>query len=373
MKRSDSFLPSILLLLYFCTLGVNAQNRFNTDLLEQMAEAMSQKQNIAQWEEGEYYGKLHYQGKPLTVTIADGEVKHIGYTLFNKEERLEMPSPVYDFIERYALAINLPLKREKTVARQIAEDHISFNAGTFSSLFGSKKDLNIMMQDERNYTVSWNRQGETSCSMNFPADYALLHGSEMIENERRLSGQILRHKVRSDSVLPVVIREQLMPTWQNNYFILSGQSYYIDKLNTNLYYERTSDRGDEFQLVYNEKYPLESLANLFTTTWVPNSFTLDVTLCKYGNSKESFQVPLTQWTDYCLQQGCKPYFGVISYDGQTAVCSIIMRNAPCGYNHILKASIPMNQFMERKGLITARLFAYVPTYNIKYLFEEFGL
>lgn len=373
MKNSISHLPLILLLLCICTSGINAQNRYNTDLLERMAEALSQKQIIMQWEEGEHDDKLSYRGKPLTVIIADGEVQHIGYRLFNAEERRKMPSPVYNFIERYALALDLPLKREKTDTRQIAEDHISFSTGTFSSLFGTKQDLAIEMHDGRDYTVSWKEQGKTSCCMNFPADYTLLHGSEMMENERRLSSQILRHKVRNDSVAPVVTRKQLMPTWQNNYFILSGESYYMDQLNTNLYYERISEREDAFRLVYNERYPLESLANLFTTTWIPNSFILGITLCKYGHSKESFEVPLTQWTDYCLKQGCKPYFGVISYDGETATCSLIMRNEACGYNHILKASMPMEQFPERRGLITARLYAYVPTYNIKYLFEEFGL
>lgn len=379
MSRSSTHSLWLLTLLVWeswCS-GLSAQVSYNTDLLERMAKTMQLSDQIESLGEGAHYAVLQYQGHPLTVIVRNGEVRHIGFQIFNPDIRNQWSSPVYDFIERYALEIQLPHISPKTAERQIAEDGIRFSAGTFSTLLelpqGTEVDVTIDRHDGRNYSVSWRRKETTLCSIHFANNYELMHGSGMIENERRLPTQIKRYNENESTLSPdTVSREQLIPTWQDNYFIYPGQSYYTDRLNTNRYYERTGEDKEEFRLVYNEKYPLESLANLFTTRSIENDFTIDFSLRKYGGDAETIKVPLKQWTGYSLSEGCVPYFGLISYDGEEAICSVIWRNEENGYNHLTKIYVPVEILRQRTGEIKGKLVSYIPTYNIKNLFEELG-
>lgn len=71
-----------------------------------------------------------------------------------------------------------------------------------------------------------------------------------------------------------------------------------------------------------------------------------------------------------MRQGCTPYFGVISFEGTLAVCELLMRNANEGYCHVMKVTCDVEQLLDKKGNITARLTSYVPTFKIKNLFKE---
>lgn len=370
MKRYGLHVCLMLFFLGVINPDAPAQHEFRTDLLARMAASM-QISSLDTLQEGIHWQSLSYKGDPVTVIVRNHRIEHIGYALFTPFQRSALPAPVCNLLERYALEINLPLKREKSTVRQIAEDGISFEKGTFSFFRELIKDTTYQVTVEnrngKQYAVSWHKAGTVCCSVQFPVDFGLLNGSEMLENERRIGKEIEQTPATSGNPARVS-RDQLLPTWQTNYFILPGESYYTDELNTNRYYEQ--DKEGEFRLVYHSRYPLESLANLLTTTEIENQFILDIRLKKYGCTEETISVPLSRWTGFCLDNGCKPFFGVISYDGNLAVCELIMRNTQQGYNHILKVTFDIRQLENKKGVIQARLNSYVPASKIKYLFDE---
>lgn len=366
-------LHTSLIAMLLCTMAgtLVARNGYRTDLLARMASSMQIASRLDTLEEGMHWRWETYKGKAVTVIVKDHQVEHIGYALFTPGQRMAFPSPVYNFLERYTLEMDVPLKREKSPARQIAEDGIAFEKGAFSSLHALLNDttcrINITNENGKRYIVRLEKGNTEFCHMHFPVSYDLLQGTAMLENERRLKEEITRsslHKIKQT----VVSRKELLPTWQSNYFILPGESYYTDELNTNRYYEQ-SEKGD-FRLVYHSKYPLESLANLLTTTEIDNQFIIDILLKKYGYKEEMINVPLERWITFCLDSGCTPYFGVISYDGNFAVCEVVMRNVAWGYNHVMKITFDVSQLEDRKGIIQARLNSYIPSSKIKYLFDE---
>lgn len=348
-----------------------AQNSYRTDLLTRMASAMQITDRLDTLKNGMYWRWEQYKGNPVTIIVKNRHVEHIGYALFTPSQRKAFPSPIYDFLERYTLEIDLPLKREKTIAKQIAEDGIQFGKGTFSELRTLLNDtlcsIHITNENGKQYIVCLTKKDSVFCNIRFPISYDLLHGSAMLENERRIGQEIAKSPFPKRKE-KMVSREELLPTWQSNYFILPGESYYTDELNTNRYYEQ--DGKGNFRLVYHPKYPLESLANLLTSMEIDNQFVIDIHLKKYGNQEELVSVPLDCWTNFCLTNGCKPYFGVISYDGNFAVCEVIMRNVEYGYNHVMKVTFDVSQLEARKGIIQARLNSYIPASRIKYLFDE---
>lgn len=350
---------------------LNARISYRTDLLERMASVMQLTSRLDTLRNGMYTHQIFYKGKPLTVIVRDNRIEHIGYALFTSYQRSCERFPVYNFLERYFLEIDLPLKREKTVTRKIAEDNVSLEKGTFSFFQTLWQDttynIRIENRNGERYIVSWHKEDTVYCSINFPIDFDLLNGSGMLENEMRIEADLLNASLVK--VNPVrVNRDELLPAWQSNYFILPGESYYTDELNTNRYYEL--DTEGSFRLVYNPKYPLESLANLLTSSEIDNQFVVDIHLKKYGYREKRMSIPLNCWTGYCMKNGCKPFFGVIEYDGNRAVCELIMRNADLGYNHVMKIVFDVSRLESKKGSFEARLNCYVPCSKIKYLFDE---
>lgn len=361
------------LVLYFLSLEISSAMHYRTDLLERMAEGMQMKEQIESLGEGEHFGTLTFRGFPLSVRIRNNEVCHIGHLIFKKELRDLEPLPIYDFIERYTLEIRIPYERIKPVEKQIEEDEIIFTAGSFE-LLCSMYDvpvIDIDRLDGKYYSVTWSSNGNILCSITFRNSYELLNGSEMAENERRLPQSLRSHKpsvAKKDSVK----REDLVATWMKNCFILPGESYYTDQMTSNLYYERIDEERDAFRLLYNPVFPIESLANLFCTTEIDNDITLDVNYRKYGFQEDYFKVSLKQWTDYCIQEGCIPFFGILEDNDDMMVCSVIMKNNDCGYLHTLRVEVPREVIIEPKGEIKARLVSFIPHSRIKNLFEETG-
>lgn len=126
----------------------------------------------------------------------------------------------------------------------------------------------------------------------------------------------------------------------------------------------------EFELLYSEDMPIESMANLVTGTDIDDSISIDILLVKYGYRTEQFTVPLRQWITFCIAEGCQPYFGVISQDSSEVVCELIMHNELFGYAHVMKLTFNPIIIAQRKGIVKARLNSYVPINNLKSLFDE---
>ena len=122
---------TVLLVLPFAS---SAKNRYQSDLLSQMAESLQMKAVLDTLSDGSYIAQQSYKSHPLSIIVSDGEGEHIGYSIFSKEMRAVAPSPVYNFLERYALQANLSLKRMKSVERQLYEDDVIFTVGNIYKL-----------------------------------------------------------------------------------------------------------------------------------------------------------------------------------------------------------------------------------------------
>lgn len=348
-----------------------AENSYRTDLLERMAVAMNISKQLLALEDGLYYKYLIYNNRPITIIVEQNEVSHIGFSLFSPSQREAIKYPICDFLERYSLEITLPLKREKSVARQLDEDGIFFHNGSLDFLKQLQNDstyqINIEYLNGKRYRVSWSKDGEEHLAVYFPIEHDLLVGTNMLENERRIIKAICRS---SSLPQPMHLADStlLKITWQGNYFILPGDVFYTKQLNSNQYFSK--DKQGRYSLLYNHNFVLESLSNLMTTGVIENDYDLQIRLVKYGFTQDTIFVKLNQWINYCLRQGCTPHFGIISVDNNTADCEVIMRNSSMGYIHVMRLTFDISTIEDRKGLVKARLNSYIPTNRVKYLFDE---
>lgn len=354
-----------------------AANSYATDLLEKIAVATNISQELASLPDGFHYRRFTYNDRYVTVEIQQGNVTHIGYSLFSKTQRDLLKSPICNFIERYSLELTLPLQREKSVSRKMEEDGIFFRNGSFDSFQQIEQDstfsVNMETLNDKRYTVSWSRGEKEIFAINFPVEYELLAGCNMLESERRFIAGIQNMQSENQLNTAFAISDALRPTWQGKYYVLKGETYYLPQLNSDKYYiENKNDEEVSYQLLYDSDFIVESLANMFTTMEIPNHYTLELRVRKYGLKEDTIYVSLNQWTAFCIKEGCVPYFGVAK-NGANVECEIVMYNRVMGYSHVVRTVIDSETVEDREGIIKARVVPYVPTTRIKYLFDELKL
>lgn len=352
-----------------------ARNSYYSEELRSLAI----KANITSYSDtlndGFYYAATVYKKKPITIIVEDNEVKHIGLSIFSPQQRSSF-NPLYcNFIERYALLLKVPMERSRTQYEMMQQDKVIFRTGNFNTLEAiiETRDttFKISYNCENNINFfTWNTNGRIVCELGFPSSYKLLLGMEMDELDARLKMDILNTQIPISDSIRVFSKEELVASITRDYYVKRGSYYYFVELNSDNFYQPVSLEGNKFSLMFNSKYPRQSLANVMTNSCLPNEFLLKIKQEVYGNKDSVYTVPLAKFISFSLKKGCTPYFCVISENNGVMDCELIMRNEILQYNHVMRMKVGINDVKERKGIIDARLDAYVPTHYLKNLFNE---
>lgn len=371
MKFVNKQFSVLMLLLVVSITSAKAQSViYASRLLEQMAKMMQMTDTIKKLPEGVSLRCYSYKGLPLTVVKNGNRVRHIGYSIFTKAQREKVGEIRSNFIERFLLTTDLPLKREKTVEEEMQEEKILFRSGSLSMLKSFVKDnsctLEASLVKERMHTVKWSKGGKVVCEMGFPADHELMTGRNMLENDERLQMDILSMQ---DSVMKgkYSFSEKTLQKHQDIY-VLFGGNYMFKELSANRFFLKNAD--GTYSPLCNTKAPRESIANLFTSNDIKNNYTLAITQKQFNYNQSTFTVPLAKWVNYYKEQGFSPYFCIISQDKTKIDCLLILHNQDMGCNHVMRIKFNPDTLVDRSGSITARLNAFVPTSNIKDLYYE---
>ena len=328
--------------------------------------------------EGVHYHAAQWNGQPVSIVVRQGEVVHIGYSLFTPWQRTMLPEAQCNFIERLALTADLPDFHGKSFSRFMLEEKVTFEKGSAAALKTFCTDTNLLFQttlvDGKRHVCNWYRGQQRIVTLSYPADYHLIVGTTLEEAEDRLPKACLAPVPTSNlppptsDLQPPTSNLQRVDGGEAVLYVLTGDIYKLPELNSNRYYVR--DPEEEFQLLYSKDFPLESMANLATGTEIATDIELEVLLVKYGFRTETFHVPMRQWVAWCLAEGCRPYYGVISLQGATATASLVMHNEQLGYIHLMRLTFDTALIAHRRGTIRARLNSYVPMSNVKALFKE---
>ncbi|MCM1332956.1 MAG: hypothetical protein NC248_10145 [Bacteroides sp.] len=314
-----------------------------------------------------------HNGNQVRVVRNNDVVTHIGYSLFVNNERELFDFPVFDFLERSALEADLPgILKDVTVERSLEEDGVRYANGDLRSLLTVAPDktlsLAIENPDGRNYLLRWtDAAGNVAYAVTFPIFYDLLHGTEMKENERRLWEGLSRHSIVHRDTLQVDA-SMLIESPDSAVLVLEGDQYYFPENNSNRYYESVDSAT--FKLVCSADHPLYSLANLVTSTEIVNNYKVRVRLVGYDYSDKYFTMPLSEFVDYFISKGCKPYFGVIEADDKKITALLSMKNEKEGYCHNIRLTAPSSIINIENGEITARITPYIPISRILSLFDD---
>ena len=163
-----------------------------------------------------------------------------------------------------------------------------------------------------------------------------------------------------------VTRDDLVSLFPTGYYLLPGDVYYFDSFNSNRYYTKVDSVS--FAPIYDERFPIESMANVATSMEVPNDLTASVKIVRYNYNNTTLDMPLSALVKYCLDNGCNPYFGVIGRYDDRIEFEVLMRNDREGYCHLIK--LVANTPEDKPFFLTARMNPYIPISKIQSLFAD---
>lgn len=365
-----------LLILLSTTASVPAQplGRYATQLLQRMATQTGIATLLDTLHtDGIYPNFTTYEGLPVTVILRGNRVEHIGFSVFPLVQRKILPSPVYNFIERYTLEMRLPQERPISVERRLELDHVVFTEGSLSLLPSIYGDTTIFFsmgnRDERSYELVWSRGEERLCRVTFPSNYELLHGSRLIENENQMRGEI-EHFADTMPQRKTYPMERTQKVDSTGYYVLDLGYNRVPQIANKRYlcirHDSIAGR-DSLVVLYNQHFPVETVANLFATLDVANDYLVEVKLTKYNFQEDRFIVPLCQLVGFCLNEGCKPYFGLLDYDESSGRLDavVMMRNHEQAYEHLLRIKMDTTTLSQMRGNISVKLMGYIMTHNVK--------
>lgn len=305
-----------------------------------------------------------FQGWPLYLrTNSFGDVSHIGYRLFPRAIKEQHKGiPVFDFLERYLLELDLRLDGKEPSLRMDI-DQVTVVKGSLQMLHllngRASLQLNVDEITRKMYRLEINF-GQQVLTVVIPADSQLLYGGNMIELEQSFVDGISR-------IIPIN-PEALICNWDavhtkrvKNMMVIDGGYYRIEDIRGDIY---LTDRRGHRQLLLDRKSPMHSISNMMLTGVTPYGANLQVDFHVYGNSKQSRYTTLQQFVDYCKSEGCQLYFGTKTLTATELKGTLFAYNEKYAYTHMLSVTVPLAVLESADTLIIGHAYVYIPLHDI---------
>lgn len=347
---------------------------FQSDQLEEISNHIS-----IEWPQGDSTFTVKYGKRDIVVRVSDGCVQHIGFRIFPEQLRSRVINQaIADFVERYWLRLTLPLKREKSFEQQLTEDRFVFLTGNTASIDAIQGDTTLVVScsvTPELVTMAWGRiEGAPRCCITFPVNHELILGRRMPENDRRLPQEINSVKIKYHPKKSIGTTLSLTTDSLSSLWIEHTGSYLADVLKNERYYTCGTD-GVSLEPVFDVDRCLASIANMFTDYDIEKASEIKLSICHkiFGLKEQQIDTTVQKFVAYSLQNGCVPYVGIVSVDKDNSGLAdvlVIMHNHQLGYNHVLRATVPLDCISTGDGTCYARLNAFVPSSNIKNLFND---
>lgn len=310
---------------------------------------------------------IGYQGVPVIIIRNEANIiTHIGYKLFAHSLRTEHPSPIYNYIE-YALLDH--------------KFHFSDNPFTYRDLKfieGGWNDVETVSEttsfqidavQDRFYILTWLLSDSKKVRLQFPINYERLS----LVNRRELEQNIIRdiNKYHVKEPIPLDFDGKNLSYNEKGVAYIEGHTYLDKAINNNIYYQK-SDLSN-WSLMYSSEYPIETLANLCVAADVMAvDDIINIKFVKYDYTKEIVAVKMKDFIGYMKSEGCVPFWGVESIEGDKIEGALFLYNKDKGFNHVLKIEAYIKDVAAGKRELTATAYLLSPTTNVRDLNYQYN-
>lgn len=312
------------------------------------------------------------KGIPVRVSKnGNGDIIEIGYRIFNDNILSSFPdSLILRFIERYLLVLDVVESKESPV-RRMADDHVVFIKGNRNDIFkAAQKDIDISI--EKRYSTQKreilvflsNRDKDVDIVMSFPPSYELLLGQTRSELENAFPKMLLGKDAARKGQLKIPETEEYKPG-----ILGSAQynTYHHPGLNDRAYF--SYDSTGALSPVFSDSFPEESAANLFIG-YADADRMINLNQKLYGFKETGLTTSVGQWISYCRDNGLDMYFGVEKTFPDHLLALITAVHPELMYIHLLSVEIPLDIACNPHSVINGKISTFIPTHNLKSLYEE---
>lgn len=289
-----------------------------------------------------------------------------GLKLFNPEIRDAATYPhrvVMDFLERY-FGTELQNQRQTTKEHKMADDKVYFRKGKPTDLYQITDSMpfSINLLD-RYYEVQWMSDDEPFITLVFPAQYDLLMGMQQNESQQNLKRRILEAPERHDSL--VVPTDLVM--LEDSIYMMKTEKFELESLNDAIYYNKVRK---DYQPIFDTTHLDYSAANLFHGLITDADYRMYIEQSVYGMKTINYSITLKQWLNYCSRCNMKIFFGVEQQQEDGILAIVIAQCYELGFNHLLSVVIPDKFINDASAVLKVRLTPYIPTHNVKTLYQQ---
>ncbi|MBO4850603.1 MAG: hypothetical protein J5529_06825 [Prevotella sp.] len=268
---------------------------------------------------------------------------------------------VMDFMEHYFPTVMK--KGAASMQMKMADDKVFFRKGRPQDLYlvNDTMPMAISLVD-KHYEVSWAKDDKPFITVVFPAQYDLIMGMGQEEAQNRLKEDICASEMRSQKPS---VPEGLVE--RGGVYVSEKGHFELESLKDATFYRKN---GNKFVPVFEDEHKDLSAANLFHGLAEDAAYQLYVEQSVYGMKTINYNIRLSQWLDYCNSMNLKVFFAVEEEREDGLLAIVIAHSRELGFNHMLSVVIPDNFVIHPNAVLKARLTCYIPTHNLKNLYQQ---
>lgn len=319
----------------------------------------------------------------LLLSIWFASASSQGLRLFSPELKAGAPKPqavVMDFMERYFSSLNTV--KHTTLQTKMADDKVYFRKGVLADLYHVADSMPFSMNlVDRHYEVEWRKDSLPYVTVVFPAQYDLLLGMGQEEAQQHFKEQLLegtghiQDERSADSCL-VAAQDSVPPAFvagvdtahlsltTDSVWRYQTETFELESMTDAVYFNRDSIP------VFDAAHLEYSAANLFHGIIADTLYRIHVEQSVYGLTTVSYTLPFSQWLNYCAEWGLKVFFAIEEQREDGLLALVIAQSRELGFNHMLSVVIPDRFTADKDVVLKARLTPYIPTHNVKTLFQK---
>lgn len=306
----------------------------------------------------------------LLLSFLLGKAEGGRFHLFSEEVKTAYPSAVYDFLETYLYRLD-SLHRKGSIAHpSMMRDKVLFLQGESSVArnITPQTSFSLTKMEDKMFNAVWkDSTGVTLLDMVFPASYELILGAPKTKIERTMEKQL---KAMPLSFVPDSLKNPEVKMIADSVFQSQPVTIYeIASINDATYYSLPDSVMlrpifDSEQKWYSSVNIMQGLIDGI------DDYQLYIEQSVYEFNILKYTISLSQWLNYCREMRASVYIGLEEEREDGLMILLLAQSNDLGFKHMLSMILPWNFVEKRDAILKARLYAYIPTHNVKTYYQE---
>lgn len=303
------------------------------------------------------------------LSFLSGKAEGGRFHLFSEEVKNAYPSVVYDFLETYLYRLDSLHRKGGDIPSSMMKDKVLFLKGESSVAchITPQTSFTITKMEDKIFNAVWKDSTGVILDMVFPANYELILGAPKNKIERTMEKQL---KAMPSAFIPDSLKTHEVKMLADSVFQSDPVTIYeVESISDATYYSYRD--SVTLQPIFDFKRNWYSSVNLMQGLIADiGDYRLYIEQSVYPFDVLKYTVNLSQWLNYCREMCASVYIGLEEEREDGLMILLLAQSNDLGFKHMLSMILPWNFVEKRDAILKARLYAYIPTYNVKTYYQE---